>query len=97
MATLGEMGDISNLCQFGWYEWVYFRQHTAKFTYQTEVLGHCLGPTKDEGNKMAQCVLQQNGQIIPRRTLRRMRQEEMSSNKLVEKAKRDAFDTEIKR
>ena len=25
MATLGEMGDISNLCQFGWYEWVYFR------------------------------------------------------------------------
>ena len=22
MATLGEMGDISNLCQFSWYEWV---------------------------------------------------------------------------
>ena len=22
MATLGEMGDISNLCQFKWYEWV---------------------------------------------------------------------------
>ena len=23
-ATFGEEGDISNLCQFGWYEWVYF-------------------------------------------------------------------------
>ena len=39
MATLGEMGDISNLCQFGWYEWIYFRQHTNKFPYQKEVLG----------------------------------------------------------
>ena len=23
-ATFGEERDISNLCQFGWYEWVYF-------------------------------------------------------------------------
>ena len=23
--TTGEEGDISNLCQFGWYEWCYFR------------------------------------------------------------------------
>ena len=23
-ATFGEEGDISNICQFGWYEWVYF-------------------------------------------------------------------------
>ena len=96
MATLGEMADISNLCQFGWYEWVYFRQHTAKFPYQKEVLGRCLGPTKDEANEMAQWVLQHNGQIVPRRTLRRLRQEEMSLTNLVEKAKRDAFDAQIK-
>ena len=57
MATLGEMGDISNLCQFSWYEWVYFWQHTAAFPYQKEVLGRCLGLTKDEGNEMAQWVL----------------------------------------
>ena len=31
MATLVEMGDISNLCQIGWYEWVYFLQQTAVF------------------------------------------------------------------
>ena len=69
MVTLEEMADISNLCQFGWYEWVYFRQQTAQFPQQEEVLGRCLGPTKDEGNKMAQWILQINGQIVPCRTL----------------------------
>ena len=39
MSTLGEMGDISNLCQFAWYKWVYFRQKTAAFPYQKEELG----------------------------------------------------------
>jgi hypothetical protein len=64
--TLGEMGDISNLCNFKWYEWVYFRQDTAQFPYLGEQLGRCLGPTKNEGNEMCQWVLQQNGQIVPR-------------------------------
>ena len=72
MATFNEMGDISNLCQFGWYEWVYFRQQTADFPHQKEELGRCLGPTKNEGNEMCQWVLQRNGQIVPRRTLRRL-------------------------
>ena len=26
-ATFGSQGDISNLCNFGWYEWVYYRDH----------------------------------------------------------------------
>ena len=50
MATLGEMGDISNLCQFKWYKWVYFWQNIAAFPYQKEELGQYLGPTKNEGN-----------------------------------------------
>ena len=29
--TLGEPGDVSNLCQFGWYEWCYFSQGKAYF------------------------------------------------------------------
>ena len=29
MATLGEEGDISNVCTFGWYEWCYFRNHSS--------------------------------------------------------------------
>ena len=35
LSTLGNMGDISNLYQFGWYDWVYFRQKTAAVTYGT--------------------------------------------------------------
>ena len=41
-ATFGEEGDISNICQFGWYEWVYFRETTAKFPFPARVLGRCL-------------------------------------------------------
>ena len=73
METLGEMGDISNLCQFGYYEWVYFRQKTPDFQFQKEELVICLGPTKNDVNDMCQWVLQNNEQVVPRLTLRRLR------------------------
>ena len=95
MATLNDMGDIY-LCQFGWYEWVYFRQHTAQFPRQKSELGRCLGPTKINGNEMCQWVLQHNGQVVPRRTLRRLKPEEISPTNVAEANKRAAFDAEIK-
>ena len=36
--TTGDEGDISNLCQYGWYEWCYFRDQTAAFPNNKEVL-----------------------------------------------------------
>ena len=95
LATFGEMGDISNLCQFGWYEWCYFRQHNAGFPQMQEVLGRCLGPTKNEGNEMCQWVLQMNGEIVPRRSLRRLRAEEISVTNEAEASKRAQFDEAI--
>ena len=56
-ATFGEEGDISNICQFGWYEWVYFREATAKFPFPAHVLGRCLGPANNEVNEMTQWFL----------------------------------------
>ena len=94
-ATFGEMGDISNLCQWGWYEWVYFRQGKAKFPHLTEVLGRCLGPCKNEGNEMCQAILQQNGQIVPRRSLRRLTAHELSVTNEAEASKRANFDAAI--
>jgi hypothetical protein len=41
--TSGEEGDISNLCRFAWYDWCYYREHTAAFPKQREVLGRVLG------------------------------------------------------
>ena len=43
-ATLAEEGDIPSLCQFGWYEWCYYREQTAAFPHNHEVLGRVLGP-----------------------------------------------------
>ena len=48
---LHEEGDISNLCQFKFYEWVYHRENNAKFPHNREVLGHVLGPASSEGNE----------------------------------------------
>jgi hypothetical protein len=70
--TFGTDADILNLCQFDWYEWVYFREDSASFPFEKEQLGRCLGPTKNEGNEMAQWVLKDNGKVLPRRTLRRL-------------------------
>ena len=53
-ANLVEMGDISNLCQFGWYEWVYFRQKNDAFHFQKEEVGICLCPTNNDSNEMCQ-------------------------------------------
>ena len=50
----GEEGDISNLCQFEWYEWCYYREQKEPFPHIKERLGRVLGPAKGEGNEMAQ-------------------------------------------
>ena len=56
-ATFGEEGDISSICQFGCYEWVYFRETNAEFPFPSHVLGRCLGSANNEGNEMTQWVI----------------------------------------
>ena len=36
---------------------------------QNQKLGRALGPTKNKGNQMAQYILQNNGTVVPRRTV----------------------------
>ena len=62
----GEEGNISNLCQYGWYDWCYYCVHTARFPYNQEVLGRVLGSAHYKGNELAQWVLKVNGNIMPR-------------------------------
>ena len=92
-ATFGVQGDISNICVFGWYEWVYYRDH-GTFPMNKEKLGRVLGPLRNEGNEMAQAVLTSKGTVVPRRTLRRLTVAELHSE--VEKRKRSVFDDIIK-
>lgn len=74
--TMLEEGDISNLATFGWYEWCYFREHTAAFPFPQEVLGRVVGPARGEGNEMTQWLLKANGNVVSRRTVRPLREEE---------------------
>ena len=61
-ATFGEEGDISNLCQFAWYEWVYFYDNSPRshFPSQKDIIGQCLGPAKNEGYGITQWFIKKN-------------------------------------
>ena len=94
--TLGVQPDISNLCQYDWYDWCYYRHESnSDWPHQKESLGRVLGPFRNEGNEMAQAILQMNGTIVPRRSTRPLTLAEKNSP--VEKAMRERFDQEIRR
>ena len=88
--TLGVEGDISNLCQYSWYDWCYYRDHTAKFPHNQEVLGRILGPARGEGNEMAQWVLKADGNVVPRCSIQPLQTAEIYIDS--EKKKRELFD-----
>ena len=93
-ATFGVEADISNICQFDWYEWCYFREEgTNLFPFQKKHLGRVLGPIKNEGNEMAQAVLTISGRVVPRRSIRPLTIAEINSES--EKNKRRTFDDAI--
>ena len=91
----GEEGDISSLCQYGWYDWCYYRENSERFPFNREVLGRVLGPASGEGNEMCQWVLKANGNVVPRRSLRPLQVDENHSP--VEAKKRETFDALIER
>ena len=64
---------------------MYFLETIAKFPFPAHVLGRCLGPAKNEGKKMTQWVLKQNGQIVPRMTLRSLIPEEWARETEIKK------------
>ena len=92
---MGEEGDISNLCQFSWYGWVYFREHTTAFHHNKEVLGCVLGPARGAGNEMAQWILKANGWVVPHRSVRPLHPGELTSPS--EQSKYQSFDALIER
>ena len=93
--TTGDEDNISHLCQYGWYEWCYFRDQTAVFPNNKEVLGRVLGPARGAGNEMGQWILKANGRVVPRRSLRPLKIDELHSP--VEIKKREVFDELFKR
>ena len=87
-ATFGEQGSISRVCNFGFMEFVYYRDH-GSFPEGREKLGRVLGPTINEGNEMAQNVLTSKGTVVSRRTMRTLTVAERHAD--VEKHKQQIF------
>lgn len=90
----GTQCDISNLCIFSWYEWCYYQEDSNLFTHMKELLGRALGPSKNEGNEMAQNTLNHKGVVTPRRSVRKLTDKEWAKDS--EKEKRAYFDKRIK-
>jgi hypothetical protein len=57
---LGSTTDISNICQFGWFEWVMFWDTVPTFP-NTHILGQYLGLAIDLGSALTAKILKRNG------------------------------------
>ena len=91
----GQPTDISNLYEFGWYEWVQFSYDNNQFPEPHEHLGRCLGPAEHAGKVMSQWVMNKNGNVLPIQTLRKLRDDELLCKLNIKE--REDFDANIQR
>lgn len=92
MVTTGEPADISNLSRFGFYRWIYYNKD--KFPEQKKRIGRALGPTRYEGNEMAQYILQANGIVVAQQKVKAIPPEHLRTKVLKDKI--EVFDSFIK-
>jgi hypothetical protein len=85
--------DISEITEFKWYQWVYFRDTTVEYPDDKEVLGHYLGPATEIGPAMAAKILKCNGQTVVHTTFRPLTDDEILKDDI--KQKRISFDAQI--
>ena len=90
----GTTADISHIAEFGWYDWVMFRDNTPTFPDDRLVLGRYLGPATDMGSALTAKILKENGQFVCRSTLRHLTQQELQCP--VHTATRLQFDASIR-
>ncbi len=72
----GSTADISHICEFGWYDWVMFRDNVPTFPDVKLTLGQYLGPATNIGSAFPAKILKSNGQTICRSTLRHLNNKE---------------------
>jgi hypothetical protein len=74
----GGTADISQICEFAWYDWVMFCNtvNTIAFPNKRLILGRYLEPAIDIGLALTAKILKQNGQYVCRLTLHHLTLEE---------------------
>jgi len=73
----GSTADISHICEFGWYDWVMFRNNVPSFPDKKLVLGCYLGPATNVGSALTANILKSNRQTVCRSTLRHLNDKEL--------------------
>jgi hypothetical protein len=62
----GETADISELCEYDWCQWLYYRDTQSSFLDATKVLVRYIGPAKSVGPMMCCHIPKANGNILQR-------------------------------
>jgi hypothetical protein len=75
----GNTANISHIAEFGWYDWVMFRDNEPSFPDDKLILCHYLGPAIDTGLALTAKILKSNGVFFCRATLRHLTDEELDS------------------
>ncbi len=68
----GSTAKISHIWEFGWYDWVMFRDNVPTFPDVKLTLGQYLGPATNVGSALTTKILKSNGQTVCRSTLRHL-------------------------
>ena len=93
----GETADISEFAEFGWYDWIKFRNTVVVYPEDNLVLGRYLGPSTDIRPAMMAKILKSNGQYVHRTTLRGLTDEKVQARDEDESKLRKLFNNEIDR
>ncbi len=65
----GTTANISHIAEFGWYDWVMFRDNFPAYPDDKVVLGRYLCLAIDMGSALTAKILKDNGQFVCRSTL----------------------------
>ena len=75
----GMSSDISDICEFEFYEWVMFNDSQATFPETKFQVGQWLGPAIDVGSALTYKILKSNGQVVLRSTIRHLTHDELKN------------------
>ena len=84
MLGKGTGADISNICEYEWYEWVKYLDTACTYPDDKWVLGHYLGPAPYVGSMMKSKIMRHIGDHIPRSTLRPLKDWEITDPDQIE-------------
>ena len=71
--------DISEICEFEFYEWVMFNDSQATFPETKFHVGCWVGPAVNVGSALTYKILKSNGQVVPRPTIRHLTLEKLTN------------------